>query len=366
MNKLQQATQRLLDTVVQEGRERGIQVAAYWDGRLIVDAWAGSADVRTGRPVDGDTLFPVFSVTKGVTATVIHLLAERGQLRYDDRVADHWPEFATNGKQEITIRQVLNHTAGVPQMPEGMGHAEICNWDRICSEVARLKPLWRPGTRIRYHAITYGWILGEVARRADGRSFSRILKEEVGTPLGITGLFVGIEDEVEPRVAWLEDANPEPVPPDADSLQAVPAWLRPLPDWMNHPDARRACIPASNGIMNARSLARHYAALLPGGVDGVELLPSPRVKIATGLQRLPGVKDDDLPMKMGLGYAVLGPGTISGGWTAAFGAGGMGGSMGFADLETRFAFGLAKNLHSPRWATFSIIEELWKLLQTGP
>jgi CubicO group peptidase (beta-lactamase class C family) len=300
-----------------------------------------------------------------MVATVIHLLAERGKLRYDDRVADYWPEFAANGKQEITIRQILNHTAGIPQMPAGLGHAEICNWDRICSEIARLKPLWKPGTRMRYHAITYGWILGEVARRADGRIFSRILKEDVCEPLGIQDLFVGIDDEAEPRVAWLENTDTEPVPPDADSLQAVPSWLRPLHAWMNRPDARRACIPASNGIMNARSIARHYAALLPGGVDGIELLPPERVRVATELQRLDNVQDEDLPMRMGLGYAVLGKGTITGGWAAPFGAGGTGGSIGFADLESRFAFGLTKNLHSPEWATFLIIEELWKILQTS-
>ena len=114
----------VMDDLIGRGIEQGLQVAAYLDGQLVVDAWAGVADATTGRPVDGDTLFPVHSTTKGITATVIHLLAERELLEYDAPVARYWPEFGVNGKQGITLRQVLTHSAGVPQVPDGFGWAD--------------------------------------------------------------------------------------------------------------------------------------------------------------------------------------------------------------------------------------------------
>src|SRR5690242_13306618 len=120
MAEAQAAVQAVLDRLVAEDQERGLQVAAYLDGKLIVDAWAGIADPTTGQLVDGDTLFVVFSTTKGITATVIHLLAERGLLDYDRPVAHYWPEFAANGKGHITVRHALTHSAGIPQLPDGL------------------------------------------------------------------------------------------------------------------------------------------------------------------------------------------------------------------------------------------------------
>jgi len=133
---VQTQVQTLLDDLVGRGVERGIQVAAYLDGRMVVDAWAGVADPATGRPVDGETLFTVFSCTKGVTATAIHQLADRGALDYDAPVASYWPEFGTHGKERITLRHVLSHTAGVPQMPPGGQPTDMCDWDRICHAIA--------------------------------------------------------------------------------------------------------------------------------------------------------------------------------------------------------------------------------------
>jgi len=152
----------LLEKLVSGGEELGLQVAAYHNGRLVVDAWAGLADAATGRAVDGDTLFTVFSTTKGIVYTAIHMLAERGLLDYDDPVSRYWPAFAARGKGSVTIRQVLDHSAGVPQMPEGATPEDICDWDRICAAIAELPLLWEPGTRTGYHAFTIGWILGEV------------------------------------------------------------------------------------------------------------------------------------------------------------------------------------------------------------
>lgn len=232
MNDIQQSLQTLLEQKVEDGSERSVQLAIYYRGELIVDAYAGIADQERGTPVDGDTLFPVFSTTKGVAATIIHLIAERGQLDYDMKICEIWPEFSVNGKAESTIGHALYHTTGIPHMPEGIGFADVCDWDKMCEEIARLTPQWPPGEHLEYHAITYGWILGEIARRVDGRAFSQILKEDICDLLGIKDMYVGISDEVEDRVAVLEEPN-FVASGVTGGLQSVPAWICPLHEWMN-------------------------------------------------------------------------------------------------------------------------------------
>ncbi len=200
--------QAALDDLVKRGVERGLQVAAYYNGELVVDAWAGVADASTGRIVDGDTLFTVFSTTKGVTATAIHLLADRGKLDYDTPIAVYWPEFGAHGKENVTVRQALTHTAGIPQMPYCVEPNDLSDWDGMCAAIADLQPLWKPGTRTGYHSVTFGWILGEVARRADGRSIAQIVQDDICRPLGITSLYLGIPATVEASVATIELTPP--------------------------------------------------------------------------------------------------------------------------------------------------------------
>ncbi len=354
---IQQSIQSLLQQLTDEGTERGLQVAVYCEGELVVDAWAGIANHQTGKPVDGDTLFPVFSVSKGLAATVVHRLVERGKLSYDVPIAELWPEFAAHGKECITLRQGLSHTAGLPYMPRGIGYAELADWNRMCAAIADLTPAWTPGSRAEYHAITYSWIVGEPACRATGHSFSDLLQEEIVKPLGMEAMYLGIPDEVESRVALLEDYNEEFVPPDDTQPQAIPGWTQPLHTMMNRPDMRRACVPATTGIMSARALARHYAALLPGGVDGVELLPPARIREATAWQKL------NAPAKgysdKFLGYHPSGEFEM-GGRVTKFGHGGHGGAIGFADLERRLAVGVTKNLFNKHDSTGRILRELDK------
>ncbi|HEY3418413.1 MAG TPA: serine hydrolase domain-containing protein [Armatimonadota bacterium] len=351
----QQRIAALLTELTFSGREHGLQVTAYLDGRLIVDAWAGTADVGTGTPVDGDTLFPVFSTTKGITATLIHQLAEEGKLDYADPVAHYWPAYGAHGKAEITIGQVLAHTAGVPQMPVGMDATAMADWDRMNAALAALSPLWPPGSRQEYHAISFGNILGEVAQRVTGQPFGALLRDRIAAPLGVEDLYVGIPDAVDARVALLTDAQPmEPQP--EDGTQAIPGGLWPLHAWMHRADARRACFPASNGIMTARAIARHYAALLPGGVEGVELLPPTRVRLATQRQYPDGWTGEDVPT-FALGYA-LGLLEIP----SAFGHSGFGGSTGFADPDTGLAVGVTKNYFNPDDNTGLIVRTLRECL----
>lgn len=364
MGDVQKQMQSLLDQLVDEGRERGVQLAVYSDGALVVDVSAGVADVTTGRQVDGETLFPVFSATKALAATLIHLLAQRGKLDYDMPIADIWPEFAAHGKAGITVRHALSHTAGLQCMPRGIGYAEIVDWNTMCTAIAQLHPDTPPGTQMTYHAVTYSWLVGEVARRVDGRSFPQLLQEEICRPLGITSMFVGIPDEVEPRVAVLDEIFPEDggcVPPDDSQPQSIPGWLHPLHNMMNRPDARRACIPASSGIMNARALARHYAALLPGGVDGVELLPPERICAATQPQ-LPTNGLDENAQHFGLGYQLSEYTGKTGTRFMTFGHGGYGGSIGFADPQHKLAVGFTKNLFSPNNAREVVIQKLREAL----
>ncbi len=343
-----QATiQALLAELVAADQERGLQVAAYLDGQLVIDAWSGIADPATGRAVVSDTLFPVFSTSKGVVATVIHLLAERGQLGYDVPISHYWPEFGTHGKATITVRQALSHTSGLPQLPAGVQAADLCDWDGICRGLADLTPLWEPGTQPGYHALSYGWLLGEVARRVDGRAFAQIVREEICAPLGITDLYFGIPDEVEARVALMEvDLHAAPLPPpppDALILRAIPPSLQPLADFINRPDVRRASIPGGGGIMTAQSVARHYAALAGGTTAVPQLLDTERLHLATELQTDAVDLVSGTAARKALGYALGGPLSPMGDRATAFGHSGAGGSIGFADPEYRFAFALVKN-----------------------
>jgi len=334
----------VLESLVQDGGEIGVQVAAFLDGKLVINAWAGFADEVSKSPVDSGTLFTAFSLSKGITATCIHILADRGFVDYDAPIANYWPEFATRGKSRATIRHALTHRAGIPQDPPGFDIEMMCDWDTVCRAVAGLEPLWEPGTRIRYHALTYGWILGEVVRRTDGRSIQQFLHEEICRPLGITDLYFGAPPEAEHRIATLKN-----VPGLAESLSRMGIPLNhPLRDpaaTFNRPEVRRATIPGAGVIVNACSLARHYAMLAGGGaLDGVRLLSQERIAIAGAPQpEEPDTIDFRWWTGHGLGYTLGGGPGPRKGLPHALGYEGVG-TVGFADPSCGFAFAFLKNL----------------------
>jgi len=209
MSELQQQVQEAIDKLVESGVERGIQVAVYHRGQPVVEAIAGVADPATGRPVRPDTPFYNFSIVKGAAATITHILVDRGVFGYDTPVAKIWPEFGARGKQGVTIRQVLNHSAGVPQIPLDTTPEDLCNWDKMCAAIAAQELWWEPGTKIGYHAYTFGYIVGEVVRRATGKRISQLLAEEVAGPLGVADeIYFGVPVSQQPRLARLEDAPP--------------------------------------------------------------------------------------------------------------------------------------------------------------
>jgi len=342
MPDLQQAVQHLLDDLVASGEEAGLQVAAYYQGRLVVDAWAGMA--LPAQPVTAETLFTAFSATKGVTATVIHALAEEGLLDYDTPVAHYWPEFAANGKDRITLRHVLTHTAGVPQMPSGVTPERMIDWRWMVEAIATLAPLWEAGTRTGYHGLTYGWILGEVAQRVTRQAFSDLVESRIKAPLGIQDLYLGIPASEESRMATLQSGpiSRKPISPDALLLRAIPIAVSPSPKVYNRPEVREAVLPGGGGIMTARALARMYAGLV-GTVDGVRLLSPERVAIASTLQLELHDEVLDEPIPKGLGYFLGSEHSPMGTSRSRFGHPGAGGSLGFADSQHGFAFALTKN-----------------------
>ena len=154
MNDLQTKVQEAIDQLVESGAERGLQVAVYRNGELVVDAVAGVADSETGRPVTSDTLFFSYSIGKGVASTVVHVLAERGVLDYDTKIAELWPEFGAHGKEGATVRHALSQSVGVPGLPSGLTAEDLTDWEKMCDIIADSEPWWEPGTRIGYHAIT--------------------------------------------------------------------------------------------------------------------------------------------------------------------------------------------------------------------
>lgn len=340
----QARVQALLDELTASGAERGLQVAAYLNGERVIDACSGLSNATTETPVTQDSLFMAFSATKGVTATAIHLLVEAGGIGYDDRVSRFWPQFAANGKSEITLRQVLSHAAGVPQMPGWITPETLGDWDRICEAIASYAPLWAPGTQSGYHAMTFGWILGEVLRRVDGRPIGRFVQEEIARPLGIEHLYFGVPSGLEGRVALLESGpiRKKAMSVDALILKAIPIAVTPSPKVYNRPEVREASIPAAAGIMTADALARMYASLI-GPVGGKRLFTPERLQQATALQydSHDPVLDENIPKA--LGYFLGTEGSPMSARSSAFGHPGAGGSIGFADPENGFAFALLKN-----------------------
>src|SRR3989441_1872866 len=350
MSKLQgvsinERVQRAIEEMVESGAEQGLQVAAYQHGEQIIDAVAGLADPKTGRAVTPETPFYCYSVCKAAASTLVHMLAERRALTYDTPVAEVWPEFAARGKDGVTIRQVLNHTAGVPGIPLTTTIEDLCNWDKMCSAIAGAELWWKPGTKIAYHAYTFGYIVGEVIRRVTGKRISQLLHEEVSGPLGVEReLYFGLPQSEHHRLAVLEDASMPPdfqmpaMPPDLPMFKAAPMSLMPNAAFGNRADTLAADIPAG-GKTSARAIARMYAAML-GEVAGVRLLSPERLREATTAP-VSGVDEVfGMPTTWALGYSIGVPG---GETKTAFGVGGVGGSFAGCDAATGIAFAVTKN-----------------------
>lgn len=266
-------------------------------------------------------------------------------LDYDSPIAAYWPQFAVRGKERITVRHVLTHSEGVPRLPNGTTVADVCDWNRICRIVAGLEPVWEPGTKFGYHGLAFGWLLGEVVRRVDGRPVGQVVREEITGPLGIEdSLALGITDTMLPRMAvHTEEMTAAVTVPSSTPVTAAVPWA----GVANTADYLRACVPGT-GTGSARALARMYAALAGGGkLDGVRLMSRDRVTAASALA-VDGMDEVlQAPFRRGLGFELGRPGTPMG-CAGTFSHAGQGESIGFADPQHRFAF--AKNNLTNDWS----------------
>lgn len=330
-----------------EGLELGARFTAYLDGAPVVDLVGGWADRARTRPFALDTLAPVFSVTKAVTAVMVARLVEAGRLNYAQPVAQVWPEFAQAGKASVTVEQALSHQAGLPGFPEPMDPADWFDWELICGRLAAMAPMWPPGTASGYHPLTFGYIAGEVFRRVDGRTLGTALREDVAGPLGLD-LAIGLPEADDARVAQMH----KPTAPARFGELNAPTRAAFLTRWAapaGRPSAewRRFESPGSNGHATAAALARLMAALAGGGtLDGVRVL-SPGGVAAMARTRIAG---EDLVLK---GWTAWGAGVMRnegrlayGPGQATFGHSGWGGACAFADPERGVAAAYVMNRQS--------------------
>lgn len=337
-----------------EHGELGAAFSLYVDGEVAVDIWAGVADRRSGRLWTDDTLQLVYSTTKGAAAICVARLVEAGLVSYDDPVATHWPEFGANGKEAVTLRQLMSHQAGLPYATAPLSFDDLMAVTPVVEALAAQASVWEPGTTHGYHALTYGWLAGELVRRVDGRRIGQYFAEEIARPLGLD-FWIGLPESEEPRVSRLE-AAPPPTDPEAlammmqiagpgtmgfNALFMSGVMLAGPADAFNSRAVHATEMPAANGITTARSLARMYAATV-GDVDGVRLLDDDTVETV----RAEAVNGPDaclvVPSRFGMGFMLDGELTpmLS---PSSFGHAGAGGSLGYADPEANVGYGYVMN-----------------------
>lgn len=329
--------QNLLDDFVASGREIGIQVAATVDGRLELDAVAGLADTATGRKVAEDTVFPSFSVGKGIAAIVVAALVDRGVLDYAAPVTKYWPEFGAHGKDAITLGQVLTHEAGLADLPPAMTVEQFVDTRAIAAWLADQRPAWEPGTATGYHGWTYGFLIAEIIRRATGREIDDILRE-ITAPLGIPDeLFFAVPDRIDP--ATLYDGNWSAILqrlPEAFQ-RCAPAPVAPTADLANRPEVRRVAVPAA-ATVSARAAALLYAAVSSG-----DLISPETFRAATTLRTADTDRVLGAPIPKAYGFFLGGPHSSWGTRPTVFGHTGSGGSIAFADPERRLTVAVTHN-----------------------
>jgi CubicO group peptidase (beta-lactamase class C family) len=347
MSEIQEQIQHHIDTLVGTGAEIGVQVAVYQDGALIVDAVAGTADPATGRPVTSDTPIFSFSTGKNVAATLAHLLVARGFLDYDSPVTDLWPEFGVHGKATATLRHVLTHTVGLPALPRQITPAELPDWSRVCASLAAAEPRWRPGAAMGYHSYTFGYLVGELARRATGQPMCELLREWITAPLGIEGqLYFAAPEESLPGLARLEQqARQWPAHPDDGDAILAPWESQPSADFGNNSEILRADIP-SVGTATAHGLAAMFNAVLQGKLVDTARLAELSALAFEGVDQVFGT-----PARMALGFPVGRIGAPAEENSVAFGWPGGGGSYAYADPARGIAFALTKTRLVPNFDT---------------
>ena len=344
-----------------ESEEVGAGVSVYHRGAKVVDLWGGSFDAKGSADYTSDTLQLVFSTTKGITAIAVAMCVERGLLSYDEKVSTYWPEFAAHGKADATVAQLMSHQCGLYTVDGDITLAEALDWSTITARLADTKPRWPIGTAHGYHAITYGWLAGELVRRVDPahRSLGTFVQQEIVQPLGgelwiglpeshesrvspmIGGLGPAADDNIDPAVKAMLEQFMGPNSPGGQALSVNGAFA--VDGAFNRRDVHAAEIPAANGITNARTLARIYAATI-GEVDGVRLIKPETVEKVRTTVTPTGEADVCLifPTAFGMGFMTHTQFSPFGG-PGSFGHPGAGGSVAFALPEHNIGMGYVMN-----------------------
>ncbi|MGB5545684.1 MAG: serine hydrolase domain-containing protein [Polyangiales bacterium] len=337
----------------------GAAAALFIEGKPVVDIWAGPAR-KDGTPWQRDTMSVCYSGTKGIASTAIHMLATEGLIDYEASVADYWPEFGCNGKQKITVRQLLSHQAGLHKIVHLVEKlTDILDWDLIVSRLAKTEPDFHPGTANAYQAVTFGWLVGELIRRVSGLTVSEFIAQRIVKPLNLDGLYIGEADTQMDRIAdfvglpELQRHGAKPL----DTDYRVPFWVRSkqlrdlgrrgltprhAKELFSHPSFWKACLPAMNGVATARSLAKMYAPLAMGGeLDGVRLVSEEVIRKASEVQTKRADRVTLYPLHWKLGYHRTDAFLMD--VPAAFGHFGLGGAGGWANPDHKLSFAF---LHS--------------------
>jgi CubicO group peptidase (beta-lactamase class C family) len=342
--------------------EVGASACVTVDGETVVDIWGGTANAETNAPWQKDSISTVFSCTKGATALCAHILISRGLLDIDGLVADYWPEYATNGKEETTVRMMLDHTSGVPVTRGKLKQGAFHDWDYMVDQLANQEPFWQPGTRSSYHAFTFGWTVGELVRRVSGRSLGTFFQDEIAKPLGID-FWIGLPEEQEPRVAPLIPPAGAPdggdpmfraflADPESVSGLVITSIGENMAPGCNSRADRAAEIGGANGTTNGRGLAGMYAPLACGGaLNGVKLVDADTLA-GMGATSAGTHQDGSLqvPVRFAAGYmkSMDNRRNFPGDFSCLMGAGafghvGYGGSIGMADPGCRMSLGYTMN-----------------------
>jgi CubicO group peptidase (beta-lactamase class C family) len=346
--------------------EIGAALCIHVGGACVVDLWGGHVDPDRTRLWQQDTLVNAYSVGKGLLAILATAVIERGGLKLDAPVASLWPEFAAGGKSAVSLRELMAHRAGLPAVRERLPEDAQYDWPRMCGALAAQEPFWEPGTDHGYHVNTYGFLLGELVRRATGLPVGTALARLVTGPLDVE-FFYGLPRSEHPRVAWtvapdVQLTEPQqwarafPATGDAAHDQMIwhayfnPSGLSGL-GTVNTEKWRLAAIPSTNGHGTARAVAAIYAAFLVGGAAGTPWAgPGLRAEAlaihSDGEDRVLG-----RPSRFGLGFQLSQPARPIGPGPGAFGHYGYGGSLGFADPDAALAFGYLMNRPGERWQT---------------
>jgi CubicO group peptidase (beta-lactamase class C family) len=312
--------------------EVGAAFAAHVDGKLVVDLWGGLADQANQAPWEKDTLSIIFSGTKGVVAIAAMVLVDRGEISLEEPVATYWPEFAASGKEWVTVGDVLSHQAGLPYIEADLTTESLLDPEGLAALLAAQPPAWAAERRVTYHALTYGWLAGELVRRVSGITVGEFVRREIAEPLGVE-IWIGLPSEHEPRVSTLSMHESFAAAkdlayfgPGARRYTNPPLFDEPL--LWNEARVHAAEIPGAAGITNARSMATLYGCLACGGSLGDTRLMSAETVALAGRDRSRG-RDALAPesIAFGAGFELQTERSPFGPAAVAFGHGGAGGSF---------------------------------------